>query len=306
MTDSSRYQFNLGRPVGFIPQRVVSLVPSITESLFDLNLGARVVGVTDYCTRPAESVARLPKVGGTKNPDLEKILALHADLVMMNSEENRLEDAEAITGAGIAVWASQPNTVLEAFNLLWSIMDTFEEPKMVPRVRLIENQYDWVWGMTKSTTPRRVFAPIWKDPYMTFNAHTFAHDLLRVCGGVNTFADRDRLYPLAADLGQQSPLPADDRRVQGRDTRYPRLSLEEIIAAQPEVILLPNEPYLFTESDVQFFRTLDIPAAKTGEIHLIDGSLLTWHGTRIAFALQDLPTLINAKPDPLLNEETPR
>src|SRR5690349_13852665 len=122
------YAYEAEKPVDYVPQRVVSLVPSVTESLFDLNIGRRVVGVTDYCTRPADGVRNLPKLGGTKNPDIQGILALHPDLVIMNREENRPEDADALQAAGVPVWVTHPDTVREALNLLWSIMDVFEEP----------------------------------------------------------------------------------------------------------------------------------------------------------------------------------
>jgi ABC-type Fe3+-hydroxamate transport system substrate-binding protein len=292
------YTFNIERPIDFVPQRVVSLVPSITESLFDLNLGGRVVAVTDYCIHPADQVARLPKVGGTKNPDIQQIIALRPDLVMMNSEENRPEDADALKAAGIATWITQPDTVKDALDLLWQIMDVFEESSMLPRVRLIVVTYEWIQGITADLEPRRVFAPIWRDPWMTVNRNTYVHDLLRVCGGLNVFAERDRLYPLKADLGEAEPYALDDPRAAGRDVRYPRLSLDEIVAAQPEVILLPDEPYLFTEQDADELRKLDIPASRTGEIHLVDGSVLTWHGTRLAYALRDLPPLFGIETPP--------
>lgn len=292
------YTFNIERPVEFVPQRVVSLVPSVTESFFDLNLGKRLIGVTDYCKHPADQVAHLPRVGGTKNPDIQKIIGLQPDLVMMNSEENRREDADALRAAGISVWVTQPNTVRQAIDLLWQIMDIFEESAMVPRVRLIEVTYEWIKGITLEMTPRRVFTPIWRDPWMTVNRDTYVHDLLRICGGLNVFADRDRAYPLKADLGQAEPLPPDDPRAAGRDVRYPRITLDEIIAAQPEVILLPDEPFFFTEADAEELYKLDIPAAHTGEIHLVDGSVLTWHGTRLAYALRDLPPLFGIETPP--------
>ena len=109
----------------FVPQRVISLVPSMTESLFDLDIGDRLIAVTDYCTKPAEKVARLPKVGGTKNPDISQIIALQPDMVLMNNEENRLEDQQALEAAGITTWVTGPHTVFEALNLLWDIMDIF-------------------------------------------------------------------------------------------------------------------------------------------------------------------------------------
>ncbi|HLY27278.1 MAG TPA: helical backbone metal receptor [Aggregatilineales bacterium] len=290
------YRYQMEKPVEYVPQRVVSLVPSVTESLFDLNIGSRVVGVTDYCTRPAELVRRLPKVGGTKNPDIQMILALRPDLVIMNREENRRADADALAAAGIPTWITHPDTVREALDLLWAIMDVFEEPSMVPRVRLIEITYEWTLGVTRELTPKRAFVPIWRDPWMTFNRETYIHDLLRVVGVENVFADRTRRFPLEADLGQAEPLDAGDSRAAGHDDRYPRISLDEVVAAQPDLVLLPDEPYAFAQSDLNELAALDIPAAKNGQILLVDGSLLTWHGTRIAYALRDLPPLLGTLP----------
>lgn len=286
------YVYQMEKPVDYVPQRVVSLVPSVTESLFDLNIGSRVVAVTDYCTRPAEGVKKLPKVGGTKNPNIEAIVALHPDLVIMNQEENRKADADSLTAAGVPIWLTHPNTVREALDLLWTIMDVFEEPSMVPRVRLIEVAYEWTLGVTRDFAPKRAFVPIWRDPWMTFNRDTYIHDLLHTCGVENVFADRTRRYPLAADIGDAEPLPDDDPRVPERDVRYPRISLDEVVAVQPDLVLLPDEPYVFTQNDADELASLDIPAAKNGQIHLVDGSLLTWHGTRIAYALRDLPPLL--------------
>lgn len=280
-------------PFDFVPQTVVSLVPSMTESLFDLGIGERVIGVTDYCIRPEDKVAALPKVGGTKNPDIEKIITLKPDLVLMNSEENRREDQEALEAAGIKTWVTQPNSVFQALNLLWDIMDVFEAPQFSGRVREIERSYDYTEGAMRASRLVSVFVPIWKDPWMTINKDTYMHDILNVCGGQNIFAERERMFPLRADLGETEPLPAENERVQGRDTRYPRITLEEVVEKQPEVVLLPSEPYLFTEEHAKIFYALDIPAAKNGHIYTIDGSLLSWHGTRLAYALQELPPIFD-------------
>lgn len=284
--------YSMPAPIDFVPQRVVSLVPSITESLFDLNLGQRLIAITDYCIHPADKVARLPKIGGTKNPDIERIIALRPDLVMMNSEENRRQDAEALQNAGIAIWSSHPQTVAEAINLLWEIMEVFDDATMVPRVRAIEQNFDIVSLAAKAETPIRTFVPIWRDPWMTFNQQTFIHDLLSSLGLENIFADRERHYPLKADLGQAEPLSADDPRIAERDTRYPRVTLDEIAAHQPQLILLPNEPYNFQETDAALFYQLRVPAAQCGNIYQVEGSWLTWHGTRLAQALQELPPMI--------------
>lgn len=273
----------------FVPQRVVSLVPSMTESLFVLGIGDRVVGITDYCTKPEDRVGALPKVGGTKNPDIPKILALQPDFVLMNSEENRREDHATLEAAGLSIWVTEPHTVLEAINILWDIMDIFEMPQMSMMVREIERSYDYTELAMRSETRESipVFAPIWKDPWMTFNQGTYIHDLLSICGGQNVFAERERLYPLRADLGKAEPIQSD------RDTRYPRVSLAEVLSKQPEVILLPSEPFPFTEADAEFFYALDIPAAHNEHIYVVDGALLTWHGTRLAFALQELPPIFD-------------
>ena len=288
------YRSGIEVPQIFPPRRVISLVPSVTESLFDLALGDRVIAVTDYCVRPADQVLRLPKIGGTKNLDVQRIIDLRPDLVIANQEENSRLDVEAIQAAGITVWLTFPHTVQQALNLLWDMMELFNEPQMVHRVRLIEQTVDFVERMDMTRTqPCHVFAPIWYDPLMTFNAETYAHDLLRVCGGSNVFAERERRYPLAADIGEASALEADDERIEGRDTRYPRITLAEVEEMQPDVILLPSEPFAFNELHLGIFQALDVPAAKTGHIHLIDGSLLTWHGTRIAHALTVLPALFS-------------
>ncbi len=290
------YYYEMEAPVEDPPQRVVSLVPSVTESLFELGLGDRLIAITDYCVHPATEVARLPRVGGTKNPDISRIIALQPDLVMMNQEENRREDAETLQAAGIPVWVTFPKTVRDAFNLLWSIMDVFDNGTMIERVRAMEWSLDWL-ERVEHDPPIRVFVPIWLDPLMSFNSDTFAHDLLRVCGGSNVFAERERQFPLKADLGEAQPLAEDDPRVIGRDLRYPRVTLAEVEAAQPDVILLPSEPFLFEEAHKAIFSALDIPAARSGRIYLVDGSLLTWHGTRMGRAFSVIPALLADEPN---------
>ncbi len=292
---SRTYIYRMDAPVSQPPRRVVSLVPSVTESLFDLSLGDRLVAVTDYCIHPAEDVARLPRIGGTKNPDVRRIVELAPDLVIANQEENRKEDVLALEAAGVPVWVTFPRTVSDAVNLLWNIMHVFDEPVMVPRVRLIEQTLDWVRRLGEqylAARPQRVFVPIWLEPLMTFNADTYAHDLLRVCGVVNVFGERQRRYPLRADLGEAEPYAPDDPQVAGRDTRYPRVTWEEVVAAQPDLILLPDEPFAFNETHIALFAGLEVPAARNGRVIMVDGSLLHWHGTRLARALVTLPALL--------------
>ncbi|MGH2522403.1 MAG: cobalamin-binding protein [Anaerolineales bacterium] len=295
---------SLGLQSGQPPRRVISLVPSITESLFDLGLGDRLVGITDYCVHPADKVTALPRVGGTKNPDLARIKAALPDLIIANREENRKADIEALQAEGFKVWVTFPRSVREAIDLLWATIRLFGVPLMGQRLSVLETTYEWSSLAAANMPPVRVFCPIWREPeatdgvsaprwWMTFNRETYTHDLLRVCGGQNVFADRDRLYPLAADLGETPPESATVDL--DRDTRYPRVTPAEVAERAPEVILLPSEPYPFTEADLSAFGAFpEIPAVRNGRIVLVDGSLLTWPGSRVARALAEVPSWLDA------------
>jgi ABC-type hemin transport system substrate-binding protein len=279
--------------------RIVSLVPSLTESLFDLGLGDRVAAVTDFCVHPA-GAAKLPHVGGTKNPRCEEIIALKPDLVLANQEENRPDDVARLREAGLEVWVTFPRTVREALDVLWELLRRLDRPDAGPALMTIEHILDWTRAAAASQMPTTVFCPVWRgqaaagDWWMTVNAETYLHDLLQVCGGRNIFAGRQRRYPLAADLlGEDGD---GTNHAAERDMRYPRVTSAEVIAAQPEVVLLPSEPYAFTEADRDDLLALpDLPAARSGRVHLVDGSLLTWHGTRLARALQEIPPLLAAQ-----------
>lgn len=267
--DSAYYTQMQEIPVEQPPKRVVSLVPSLTETLFDLGVGDMLVGRTDYCVYPLGKVTPIPTVGGTKTPRIAEIIALKPDLVLANQEENRKKDVEALQSAGIPVWVTTPKTAQEAFNLMWNIMYLFDNTSMVPRVRLIEYTYDRLNLMAQDLEvrdPLKVFVPIWLNPLMTINADTYVHDVLRLCGGTNVFADHEG--------------------------RYPIVTWEDVVSRQPDVILLPSEPFAFGEEHLALFEALDVPASHSQRIHLVDGSHLTWHGTRLAYAMNTLPTII--------------
>lgn len=289
------------------PRRVVSLVPSLTESMFDLGLGDCVVGITDFCIYPAQGVAGLPRLGGPKTADLQAILNLQPDLVMANQEENSRELVESLEAAGIKVWVTFPKTLRQAMDVLWTIVGLYQSRGAAIRLETLELTLDWAEEAAKERSTWRYFCPIWQalpeagssEPawWMTFNQDTYMSDLLRLMGGENLFATRERRYPLLADLSLTAAEPAA-----GRDTRYPRLALQEILAANPEVIILPDEPFGFDQSHQEHISALlaETSAVKNGKLLRIDGSLLTWHGTRLARALQELPGIIDA----LLSAET--
>jgi ABC-type Fe3+-hydroxamate transport system substrate-binding protein len=252
------------------PRRIVSLVPSLTEALFALGLGERVAGVTDWCVHPAAEVGRLPKVGGTKTPDLAAVRALAPDLVLANREENRKRDVAALAAAGIPVWVTYPRTVQDGADLLAELAAALGAP--AERVRAVVDPVLAAVAAAQARPPGprpRVFCPIWRGPWMTVGQDTYAHDLITLAGGANVFADRG-------------------------DRRYPVVSEADVAAAQPELVLLPDEPYRFDARDAADLRRLDVPAARDGRIHLIDGTLVSWYGPRIGRALETLEVLFAA------------
>jgi len=283
-----------------VPRRVVSLVPSVTGSLFDLNLGHCLVGVTDFCVYPPAGVAGLPKLGGTKNPHRTAILSLEPDLVIANQEENRPEDVAALRAAGVPVWVTFPSTAREALNVLWALIRLLDAPQQGPTLAALERSYEVTSLVAENMLPVDVFCPVWREPaasagpaawWMSANRDTYLHDVLRICGGRNVFGDRDRRYPLAAELDPARPADPPDPL---RDTRYPRVTLGEVLAAAPEVILLPSEPYPFADADRDELNVWSqIPAVRNGRVYLLDGSLLTWPGTHLARALAEVPALLN-------------
>ncbi len=251
-----------GRPATS-PQRIVSLVPSLTEGLFVLGLGERVVGVTDWCVHPADAVAGIVKVGGTKTPDLAAIVALAPDLVIANHEENRRRDVEKLEAAGLRVWVTYPRTVAEGAAVLaeLALLGATDEAQARVVAPVLAAVAEAERARPAEGVP--VFCPIWRDPWMAVGGDTYAHDLITLCGGRNVFAAHG-------------------------DRRYPRVTLDEVVAAAPEVVLLPDEPYAFGATDVAELRRLPFPAAQNGRLHLIDGTWVSWYGPRIERAIRAL------------------
>jgi len=282
------------------PRRVVSLVPSVTESLYDLGVGERLVGITDFCIHPQDKLSGLHRVGGPRSPDMAAIRRLRPDLIIANREENRKDDVEALQAEGLKVWVTFPCTVRAAIDLLWAIVELFRVPQQGMRLSVLETTFEWASLALSGQRPSRVFCPVWREPpagqpdwWMTINRATYTHDLLRLCGGENIFADRERRYPLAADLGEATLEPPGQR-----DTRYPRVRPSEMAALAPEAILLPTEPFAFSEADLAAFEAYpDLPAVKNQRMHIVDGTLLTWPGTRLAKALAELPSLLQVAPE---------
>jgi ABC-type Fe3+-hydroxamate transport system substrate-binding protein len=263
--DASGVAIELARP----PRRIVSLVPSITETLCGLGLADALVGITVYCVEPRDVVSTKTRIGGEKNPDLEKIRGLEPDLVIANIEENLRDHVDTLRSWSIPVWVTYPRTVAEGIRLIAELGSvTGTEARARAMLSDIEPLYERVVTNAARRPPVAVFYPIWRGPYMTINRDTYIHDMLRVCGGRNVFADRSE--------------------------RYPAVTLDEVAAQRPAVILLPDEPFRFRRAHLaDFAGYVDVPAVRDGRIHLVDGKPFSWHGPRIADALRRIPGLID-------------
>jgi ABC-type Fe3+-hydroxamate transport system substrate-binding protein len=264
--DASGVTLAIPRP----PRRIVSLIPSTTETLCALGLADALVGITVYCREPADVVRTKTRVGGEKNPDLETIRALAPDLVVANIEENVRGHIDALRGWGIPVWVTYPRTVADAVRMIRELGTiTGAEARATPLADELDGRLAQLAALVAGRPPVPVFYAIWREPWMTISQDTYIHDMLRVCGGLNVFA--------------------------AHPERYPAVALEEIAARRPHVILLPDEPFRFREVHRRdFARFRDVPAVVSGRVHLVDGKPFSWHGPRIAEALRMIPPLLSS------------
>jgi ABC-type Fe3+-hydroxamate transport system substrate-binding protein len=254
-----------GRPVTLPDRvdRVVSLVPSLTEWLVHAGVGERLVGVTDWCAEPAEVVARLPKVRGTKNPDLRAVRALEPDLVVANAEENRKLDVDRLEAGGLPVFVTMPTTVAGAVAELRDLAAAVGD---LPHAAAIDAglvaAVAAAYRGRPQTRPHYACA-VWRDPWMWLGRRTYAADLLALAGAAPVLDD-----------------PA---------TRYPRIEPDAVAALRPDLVLLPSEPYAFGAADAE-----EVAAWSGARVELVDGRALTWYGPRIPVALAAFRALLTA------------
>jgi len=262
--------------------RVVSLVPSETESVVVLAGIERLIGRTDFCLEPVGQIEAIPSVGGTKRFDVERVLSLAPDLILANQEENGERDVKALIAAGAPVHLSFPRSLEDSCAYL-SELDALlgsDRSDTIAAAEAVLRETDLpAW---RARAPR-VAVPIWRDPFMTFDEHTFASAMLEAAGGENAFSGRARRYPLAADLD-----PARAPIETGKDTRYPRFAMDELIARAPDVVLLPDEPFAFGPQHRHELRS----ALGHDRVVLMSGKDLFWYGVRAAGAVTRLRALL--------------
>ena len=277
IADDRQRELILLRP----PRRIVSLVPSDTLNVVALGAGDRLVGRTRYCDGP-ESVA---VIGGTKDVEVEAVVRLLPDLILGNQEENSRPHLEELARLGLPLFVAFPRTVAEGLSHLARLGKILESDgrDLVRRGYTALREAE---AALKQQRPLRAFVPIWMDPLMTVNGQTYMSDVLRLGGGENFFAGRQRMYPLAADLGQAVPRPAGTR-----DTRYPRIALEEVVRSAPEIVLLPDEPHPFSEADAEVFRRA-LPAGV--RVVRCGGRDFSWYGAQSVEGVPRLRALIDS------------
>lgn len=244
------YKDQLGREVEIPspPQRIISVVPSQTELLYDL--GAQVLGITKFCAHPDAWFRSITRVGGTKQLNLELIASLQPDLIIANKEENEKAQIEALA-ARFPVWTSDIRHLADACAMITSLGEILERRHSAQLIRQrIEEGFE-------ALTPLPVAVPtayfIWRDPWMVAGGDTFIHEMMARCGFRNVFED----------------LP-----------RYPSISLPQLAASACKLVLLSSEPYPFKEKHIAEIREY-VPDA---DVRLVDGEMFSWYGSRLMHA----------------------
>ncbi|OCX53919.1 cobalamin-binding protein [Mucilaginibacter sp. PPCGB 2223] len=250
----------LGRQVqiNYPPQRIISLVPSQTELLFDLGLQANIVGITKFCNHPASLVKTIAKAGGTKQLNFDTIQNLKPDLIIGNKEENERTQIEALMHS-YPVWMSDIATLTGALQMITAVgLITGTQSSADGIVGRILTGFDQFEPLNK---PMTVVYLIWQKPFMVAGRGTFIDDMLKRCGFVNAV----------------------------KQDRYPELSAEDIQNSQADIVLLSSEPYPFNKKHIAQFQAL-LPDSK---VLLVDGEMFSWYGSRLLHAASYFKQLIN-------------
>jgi ABC-type Fe3+-hydroxamate transport system substrate-binding protein len=233
--------------------RLVSLVPSLTETLHEFGVDESILGVTKFCIHPETARDTAAVVGGTKDPDVLQVLSLRPDLVLADEDENKPEHIEELRAAGVTVHVTRIETVNDVARELRTIGQlvgrAHEAEKFAADLQELAAQ---TRENAKLVAPVSCFVPVWKRPLMSMGGRTYMADLLRIAGAKNVFDDAQK--------------------------KYFETDADEVRTRQPDAILLPTEPYRFRESDRGFFvERFDVPL---DAVRVVDGEAFTWFGTR--------------------------
>lgn len=253
--DQINYSFILEKT----PQRIISLVPSQTELLVDLGLEDKLVGITKFCIHPSNLKKSKTIVGGTKNFHFDKIKILNPDLIICNKEENYKEGVEYLQ-KNYPVWTSDIYTIDDTIQMIRALGEicNIEEKanKLSTKISFLKQE---LIEKNRSKSLKRATYFIWKDPWMVAGSNNFINEMLSLDGYVNIFN-------------------------QSTYSRYPKISMDNLIKENPDAILLSSEPYPFKEKHVRYLKT-QLPNT---EIRLVDGEIYSWYGSRLVHSLNKL------------------
>lgn len=231
-------------------QRIISVVPSLTELLADLELEEEVIGITKFCIYPEAWFRSKQRIGGTKTLDLERIYALKPDLIIANKEENTQTQIEMLQNycpvllTDIQTWQQ----ALEAIELIGRATNRAAQAQKL--IESLNKKYEDYFCKIGQRTPSSAAYLIWREPYMAAAAETFIHEMLHIAGFDNVFKDKNR---------------------------YPEIQLADLQTRQPEYILLSSEPYPFKQIHVTEIQK----ACPKSQVKLVDGELFSWYGSRL-------------------------
>ena len=229
------------------PKKIISLVPSITELLFDLGLCSETIAITKFCIHPTDWCSTKEKIGGTKNLQIKKIIGLQPDLIIANKEENNQAQIEALVEL-FPVYITDVANYEDAIKMILRVGEITS--KYAEAERLVENIEKNFKLIMKPAQDIKTAYFIWKDPFMTIGGETFISDMMRRIGLQNIFQNQER---------------------------YPTITLEDVADASPQLILLSSEPYPFKENHILQIQSV----VQTAKILLADGEMFSWYGSRM-------------------------
>ena len=243
------------------PKRIVSLVPSITELLYDAGLDEEVAGITKFCVHPQQWFRTKTRVGGTKNVHYEKVKSLSPDLIIANKEENVKEQVNALQQLA-PVWVTDINNYDDGLAMIETCGKiTGRENNTAAIISRIKSSFNHLNTGIKQATALYL---IWREPYMTIGGDTFIHDMLARAGFINVF---------------------------GEYVRYPQVSKDMMIKMNPKYVLLSSEPFPFKEKHIQEIKQY-LPKAT---VLLVDGEMFSWYGSRMQYAAAYFEELLSAR-----------
>lgn len=255
LTDQLGRAITLSKP----PERIISLVPSQTELLFYLGLNNEIAGITKFCSHPAQLANIKLKIGGTKQVNIPLIQSLKPDLIIANKEENDRVQLEELM-VDYPTYISDPYNLHTALQMINDVgVLTGSEKRVEELVAGISTSFNTIKPIQPAL---KVAYFIWRKPYMVAGTGTFINDMLQRCGFINAFAQQ----------------------------RYPEITIEHLVAAQPDVVLLSSEPYPFKQKHVDELTQL-LPGIP---VKLVDGELFSWYGSRLLHSPGYFINLINS------------